>query len=102
MLWIYFGSLVALAFLLVALGYLGPKRFREWLRKLNRWFVCESAPIFPVEPYEPISESAKSGIRQFFPSKKRLRNSLRLVMFVLLFVVFAMAISLMLVAMSGG
>ena len=71
--------------LLFLTGLVGPKSVRRLMRDLNRWWYKDSPLFFPMDPYEPISQAVKEGLKNFWPTKRRLQNSF-LLMALLLFV----------------
>ena len=57
MIQLIFIGIAGIVFLLFFLGLIGPQWLKTKMRKFNRW--AERDTIFKVNPYQPISNSAK-------------------------------------------
>src|SRR5687767_5157063 len=68
-----FGIFAIFATIVIGLsGFVGPKRYREYLRKLNTWYFRDSAIFGPLDPYAPsMSSMIKSSLKEFLPTRKR-------------------------------
>jgi hypothetical protein len=101
MLQIYALSIVAVVITLFCFGYIGPRKLREALRKFNKWYFYDSSLFLPIDPYQPILKSLENGIHNFWPSKKRLFESLRLACFILVVAIISVIGSVIVLAFIG-
>jgi len=62
--------------MLLLLGVVGPKRIKERIRRLIRWYSYDAELFLPLDPYKPISKALKEGVENFMPTKQRLLNFL--------------------------
>ena len=62
--------------MLLLLGVVGPKRFKERMRRLIRWYSYDAELFLPLDPYKPISKALREGIENCIPTKRRLLNCL--------------------------
>jgi len=58
--------------MLLLLGVVGPKRLKERMRRLIRWYSYDSQLFLPLDPYKPIAKALKEGVENFVPTKQRL------------------------------
>lgn len=61
-------------FLLLAFGLIGPKWLKRRVQKLNVWYYTRAVLFFPTHPYKPLREALKEGVKEFFPTRERIKN----------------------------
>ncbi len=92
-------GIVAVFAMLFMSGLIGPKRIKDAMRALNRWIDKDATLFFPVDPYKPVGTEVREGLRNFWPSSWRMRNSLRLYRLLLIVLLLAAIISLIVAAL---
>ena len=52
-------------------GFVGPRWWRDRIRRLNRWYYKDSSLFLPLDPYKPLVPALKEGLKHFWPIKDR-------------------------------
>ena len=80
-------ALIGISWMLIAAGLMGPKRLKTRMREFQIWSRTKAVIFFPVHPHQAIDEALKGGIKEFVPTKERIKNFLILNIITLIFVV---------------
>ena len=79
-----FLTITSLLFLLLFFGIVGPNWLKVRMRRLNKWLSMQATLFFPVNPYKSLPEALKQGLKEFWPTKGRLRAASRLLLWICL------------------
>jgi len=69
---LFIGGVIIL--LLVFTGIIGLKPLKELMRYLWVWRNYEATIFFLIHPYKPVDEAVKEGVKNFLPTKKRVKE----------------------------
>ena len=78
-------ALIGISWMLIAAGLMGPKRLKTRMREFQIWSRTKAVIFFPVHPHQAIDEALKGGIKEFVPTKERIKNFLILTIITLIF-----------------
>lgn len=88
-------TLVGTSWMLIVAGLVGPKKLKTRIREFQIWTRTKTVIFFPVHPYQAIDEALKGGIKEFVPTKERIKNFLILTLITLIFAVISIILFLM-------
>lgn len=73
---LWFGGYIMILMLLVSVyyGLIGPKWLREPMRRFTKWEFYGTSLFFPLDPYKPLPQALREGVRNFFPTRERAKQ----------------------------
>ena len=84
--------LIGTSWMLIVTGFLGPKKLKTRMREFQIWLRTKAVIFFPLHPYQAIDEALKGGVREFVPTKQRIKNLLILTIITLIFAVLVISL----------
>jgi len=84
--------LIGALWMLIVAGFLGPKKLKTRMREFQIWFRTKAVIFFPLHPYQAIDEALKGGVKEFVPTKQRIKNLLILTIITLIFAILVISL----------
>jgi len=68
-------ALIGITLVFLFFGEIGPRWWKDFMHRYQRWNFGAAAPIMQINPYRPITEALNENSDKFPPVKKRIKNA---------------------------